>query len=266
MEKLERTTFLEFFACMPPAYSAKHGAKFSDHETLAFLAMRGLPGFEFNRVLGLGIEEPASEAQLTAAIDWMRSNCNPLSSLQIAPDASPTDLQHWIADRGLKPGRTGWAVFRRGPFPVADHPVATSLTVREVHEADAALFGKITQTGFALPPDFAAFPAAMVGRAAIRAYLAYDDMQPVASALLCIKDAWGWLGFNATLPAFRRRGAQNALLSRRLADGIAMGLRGFVIETDNPAPGDIPHPSYRNIRRAGFELAYVRTNYRLAGS
>jgi hypothetical protein len=264
IEKLERATFLELFAALPAAYAATHEAKVIDRGSTAFFAMRGLPGFEFNKVLGLGIEEPVSEKQLDEAVDWLRSNCNPLSSLQIASGASPLSLQDWLARRRLEPHGNGWAVFRRGPTELTVEPAAMALTVREVSVADAVSFGAVVQGAFGLPSDFAVWSSAMATRPAIRAYLAYDRMKPVAAGLLCIKDRWGWLGLDGTLPDFRRRGAQTALLARRISDGIAMGLRGFIVETGNPAPGDDQkHPSYRNIRRAGFELAYLRTNYRL---
>ncbi|MET1029147.1 MAG: hypothetical protein ABWY00_18400 [Dongiaceae bacterium] len=264
IEKLERATFLEIFDSVPPHYQAKREAKFSDRGSTALFAMRGLPGFEFNKVLGLGVEEPASEDQLDAAIDWLRTYCHPQASLQIAAGAGPSALPRWIAERGLKPHGDGWAIFRRGTAELPDETAATTLTVREVYKPDADLFGEIVQTAFGLPADFATMPSAIVGRAAIRAYIAYNDKRPVAAAVLCIKDGWGWLGFGGTLTGFRRRGAQTALLRRRLADGIAMGLRGFVVETGNPAPGtERSHSSYGNIRRAGFELAYLRTNYRL---
>jgi GNAT superfamily N-acetyltransferase len=69
-----------------------------------------------------------------------------------------------------------------------------------------------------------------------------------------------WLGFGATLPAYRRHGAQNALLARRLGEAAARGARTAVTETGERLP-DKPSDSYRNILRAGFHERYLRHNY-----
>jgi GNAT superfamily N-acetyltransferase len=56
----------------------------------------------------------------------------------------------------------------------------------------------------------------------------------------------------ATLPAFRRRGVQSALLHARLAQARQAGCDLAVVTTQ---PGS---KSQENVQRAGFELLYVR--------
>lgn len=56
----------------------------------------------------------------------------------------------------------------------------------------------------------------------------------------------------ATLPAFRRRGVQGALLKRRLADGARAGCDLAVVTTQ---PGS---SSQHNVQRRGFALLYAR--------
>jgi hypothetical protein len=58
----------------------------------------------------------------------------------------------------------------------------------------------------------------------------------------------------------RRRGAQSALIARRLMDGMEQGCRLFTSETVAPGTHQ-SHVSHRNLMRAGFELAYIRTDY-----
>ena len=69
-----------------------------------------------------------------------------------------------------------------------------------------------------------------------------------------------WLGFGCTLESHRNRGAQGALFARRIQDGLLLGCKWFVTETGEDTP-DSPNPSYRNMLRTGFELAYLRRNY-----
>ena len=64
----------------------------------------------------------------------------------------------------------------------------------------------------------------------------------------------------ATLPPERGRGAQGALMARRMRDAAEMGCKWVITETGEETP-DLPNPSYRNMVRLGFKLAYFRQNY-----
>ena len=69
-----------------------------------------------------------------------------------------------------------------------------------------------------------------------------------------------WLGIAATVPGFRRRGAQTALLAARIRRASELGCTLLVTETGEAVDGR-PAGSYRNILRAGFEPRYLRPNY-----
>jgi GNAT superfamily N-acetyltransferase len=111
-----------------------------------------------------------------------------------------------------------------------------------------------------MPPALQPLMAAAVGRTHWHHYMAWDGDAPAAAAALFIRDGAGWLGVAATLPAYRRRGAQGALMARRLQDGAALGCRWFATETGQDRP-DKPNPSFHNMQRAGFIVAYQRPNY-----
>ena len=73
------------------------------------------------------------------------------------------------------------------------------------------------------------------------------------------------LGFGATLEPARGRGAQLAMLGRRIEDATAAGARLLFAETGELTEGQ-PATSYRNLRRAGFEKAYLCPNWTRASS
>jgi hypothetical protein len=58
-------------------------------------------------------------------------------------------------------------------------------------------------------------------------------------------------------PAAFRRGA---LMARRLEDGQNLGCHWFVTETGEDTPAR-PNPSFHNMLRAGFTVAYYRQNF-----
>ncbi|AGG06779.1 N-acetyltransferase [Dehalococcoides mccartyi] len=85
------------------------------------------------------------------------------------------------------------------------------------------------------------------------AYLAYLDGKPAGGGVLYVRGHMAELGGDATLPDFRRRGVQTALIQHRMKIARKMGVRQMIFVS---APGN---SSERNARRAGFEMAYSRT-------
>jgi GNAT superfamily N-acetyltransferase len=141
--------------------------------------------------------------------------------------------------------------------PDSDSVSMTTLSIVVIGAEDAESYGRTVATGHGDPPELAAAHAATVGRAHWRHYLALDGDRPVAGASLFWNAGVAWCGFSATLPEARGRGAHGALLARRIADAALLECKWVVCETAEDRPGR-PNPAYRNMRRAGFELAYHR--------
>jgi GNAT superfamily N-acetyltransferase len=138
--------------------------------------------------------------------------------------------------------------------------IPTDYRIAVAETGDAKAFAEVATIGFGMPPQWRPWLAASVGRAGWRHYLAWKDSKPVACAALFVRGDAGWLGVATTVPAARGRGAQGALLARRIEDGLALGCRWFVTETGEETP-ERPNPSFRNMIRAGFKVAYHRQNY-----
>ena len=83
---------------------------------------------------------------------------------------------------------------------------------------------------------------------------------PIAAAAMFIAGEAAWFGSAATDAAHRRRGAQQALVVRRLHDARQAGCTWVSVETaEDTVTRDAP--SFRNLRRLGFTIAYRRPNY-----
>jgi GNAT superfamily N-acetyltransferase len=81
-------------------------------------------------------------------------------------------------------------------------------------------------------------------------YAATLDGQLVAAGSVHLGDRSAALMGVSTLPAFRRRGIQQALIARRLA-----AARGCILATISSKPGI---PTERNAMRLGFTMAYTK--------
>jgi ribosomal protein S18 acetylase RimI-like enzyme len=94
----------------------------------------------------------------------------------------------------------------------------------------------------------------------VYSYVAYAGDEPAGAGSMIVNGEFCHLFNAATLPEFRRRGAQSAIMARRIEEGIKQGCRWFMTETDEDTPEN-SNPSYRNMLRTGFQLAYLRPNY-----
>jgi GNAT superfamily N-acetyltransferase len=212
-----------------------------------------------NRIVGLGVDEPATEAALDAALQAMGSD--PTCYVTVAPEARPAELTQWLADRGLEPG-WGWMTFRRGVEPVA--PQSTSLRLVPVGVAEALDFGRIVATGYGLPDAVVPW-AARAPERGWDCWLALDRDEPAAAAGVFIDEGVGYLGFDATLPEHRGKGGQNALLAERIEHARTSGCDVVVTETGERRDS-LPSNSYRNILRAGFAEVVVQANWLRPGA
>jgi hypothetical protein len=211
----------------------------------------------FNRILACGLRRPVERLELKTLITRLRAGGASNYGVQLAPVAASDGIAEWLAREGLV-ARDRWAKVYRPAGNVA--PVTTDLRIESAGADHAGLFADITTKGFGMPPQWRSWIAATVGLPRWHHYLAWNGEEAVAAAALFICDDVGWLGIGSTLPSARRRGAQGALMARRLLDGAALGCQWFVTETGEETP-QRPNASFRNMIRAGFEVAYHRPNY-----
>jgi GNAT superfamily N-acetyltransferase len=208
-----------------------------------------------NRVVGLGVDTPATEATVDEAVAAVPAGAT--FYVAVATGARPAELGDWLAARGLKPG-WGWMAFRRGVD--APPPAGTELRIDEVDTAAAAAaFAGIVREGFGLPEAVEPKLAGMAD-AGWLCWLALDGDEPAGAAALYTADGAAYLGFAATRPEHRGKGAQNALLATRIRRAAELGCDVVLTETGERTD-DRPSNSYRNIVRAGFEEQAVTAHW-----
>jgi GNAT superfamily N-acetyltransferase len=206
-----------------------------------------------NRIVGLGIHEPATEAAVDAALAALDGTT---FYVAVSPGARPPALTQWLLARGLDRG-WGWMQFRRG---VDDPPSwQTELELVQVDRSTASSFACVVRTAYALPVEVEQFVARVV-ETPWEAWLAVADGEPAAAAALYAEGDGAYLGLAATLSEHRGKGAQSALLEARIRRARELGCRWVSTETGEQRPGN-PSGSYRNIVRTGFVEQYVVANF-----
>ena len=207
-----------------------------------------------NRVVGLGVDGPAMEVDVGSVIDAYRLRGLRRFSVALSAIAQPPELPAWLSRAGFAPhgGTVRW-LRSTAELPTAD----PAIEVVEAGPEDAQLLAGILTLAHGLPPAAGPIVSAAVGRPGWTHYLARVDGEPAGGAALYVKDGMGWLGLGGSAVHARGRGAHQALIARRCADAAALGCQVVTAES----PGTDESASFRNLRRAGFELAGMRPIY-----
>jgi hypothetical protein len=260
IELIERDAWLDLYAAAPPDTATELGLSYDIKGDAALLLSRQLDAPVFNRLACLGVASPAQPEALDEAIATFDAAAVRNWVVQV-PEGEKA-LGALCTARGLVPHQRVMAKFIRQSATIK---AQTSLDVRIIGREHAVAFGKIAANAFGLPAAAAAWLSAPVGRSRWTCFMAFDGETPVATAALFVDGATGWLGVGAAADVYRRWGAQSALLAARVSHAAAKGVRILTTETGVPHPGE-PGPSYGNIQRAGFGIAYLRPNFcRAAG-
>ena len=253
----ELAAFRDLFAAAPAELASAYGIRAETIRGALCIAIASQPDSAmWNRALGVGVDAPATEAGLDEIAAFF-TGLGVEYGIPLYPQAEPPELASWLQERGLVQGYP-WAKFERGRDdpPEAD----TELRVIRAAREQAWEFGNVVVRGYGTPDFFADLAAQLPERPGWQCFLAYAGDEPAATGALYSDGAVGWLGIGATVPTHRRKGAQNALLAARVRAGVEEGCSVLVTET-GALQGGRPSNSYRNILRAGFEQAYVRSNY-----
>ena len=260
LEGIETAAWADIYGMQPKSSPCRVDTTTGPHG-VALLGLTSIPWTEFNRALGFTPGIPLSRSAIEAIKRWLQNNASGSWALQLPDPMLDADLLATLGDAGLERKGRGVAKLHRGvgdPGNGGD----TAFEIREVRADRWSDFAQTVQVAFGGPPPLAETFVALPGRAGWRTYVAYDGELPIACGALFVQGTLGWVGIGATRPEWRGRGAQSALIRRRIRDGLAAGVQTFTAETGVPVPGQERNAtSFNNLTRAGFELAYTRGNF-----
>jgi GNAT superfamily N-acetyltransferase len=204
-----------------------------------------IPIPELNRVIPL---DP--EVDLDPIRDWFGG----AEHIVVVPPEHES-LGGELAERGYQQARP-WMKCERG----TETPPEPETTVAAAETVDPSVIALVLgDTGFTQEQGTAL--ATIVGAPGWHCFVAWIDAQPAGMGALFVEGDAAWCGIGATRPAFRRRGAQTAVLAARIGAARAAGVSLLTTETGERIP-ERPASSYSNILRAGFREAYLRPNWR----
>lgn len=221
-------------------------------------------GRKLNHVTGLGLDEPVDPSAL-ASIEAAYAARGLGVEIDLCPHAVPS-LLPLLAARGYAVNAFSNTYARLLDDLAPEGAPDPGIEVLQGTEADA-LFVEASIAGFSVqahdrPRELLAALARIAhARDDTALFVARVNGQVVASAGLSVAETpagrIGELYIASTLPAFRGRGLQSALLRARLRAAKAAGCALAVVMA-RPA-----NTSARNTERAGFRLAFTKATFAL---
>ncbi len=213
-----------------------------------------------NRVIGLGMTSPVTNLDIENIIAFYKQLGVRRFFVQLSPEERARDLPNRLEKNGFRLYNRWAKLLRPADLPLTPR-AANGLRLVEVDSTKADVFGQIILFSFDWEDTRVAdWFAGAVGQPGYRHYLVYKNHVAIAAGALHIDGAYSSLAIAGTLPDYRGLGAQSLLIQARLAAARAAGSHYTFVETAEDRL-DRPVPSYRNMIKAGFELAYLRDNW-----
>jgi GNAT superfamily N-acetyltransferase len=218
----------------------------------AHLIRREVAYYEFfNGPLDLRAGDEDAVPEMVA---WYRDNSRPCY-IRLSPFFAGEPLLGRLAASGLQ--HSGFMSVLYGVPDPSRPPPAPGVTVRMFRAPNLDLFVRLSTAGAPRAERGLRQALARAEFARWRCYVGLVDGRPAAHAGLYLDQGSGTsvLAAAETLPGFRGRGCQTALLHQRLADAAASGCDLAVSEA---SPGST---SQRNLERVGLRAVYTKVTW-----
>jgi len=219
------------------------------------VALRAVDRGDFNRVIGLGVRQPARPEDLERIRSFYQGHQQRNFWVEVTPLSRPSEMPEWLTAHAMDsegPPQT-FKMWRRVENPPE---MPRDIEVRRLgsDDAEALIAVNIAAWGaWSTPVSMASWFGATVGSAEVKHYGVFDGERLVATGALFIRDSLGWLGFDATHPRYQGRKLRQAISSVRMEDAAGRGCQ--IVHAESTV-----RPSWRAIGD-GWHLLYEKRNY-----
>jgi GNAT superfamily N-acetyltransferase len=203
----------------------------------------------FNRVHLCGAEEGLTADGMACIADRCRQAGVERFYVWLSPGPRMQVVRGWLTDAGMT--RHPHVSY---PTLVRDASIPSGTTgLVEAREMDAGEAARLAERHEGIAwPDY----LRSAGAAGFHHFMAFDGGRPIATAVLCVFDGLGYLGTALTAEPFRGRGAQQALIAKRIETAASLGCQILVSETLS-----FLKVSLGNLQKAGFKMIFEKEVY-----
>ncbi len=211
------------------------------------------------QAVGLGLDGPVSDEEFARLEEFYRSRGEPIR-VETSPLAQASLFTHF-GERGYRATEftNVMACLLRPDSCPPNRYSSGNVRIARADPVHAELWALTVAQGFAdthpVTPELLEVMKLFALAPETEFYLAYLDGKVAGGATLALRDGIAGLFGASTLPAFRRRGVQTALLAARLRRAAEAGCE---IAVSLAEPGSA---SQRNIVRQGLQVLYTRIKF-----
>jgi hypothetical protein len=260
-EKIELSALQSLHQCCPTNVRQMLGLELVEIADGVAACSRADQSILLNRVLGLGSKESVASESIEQVSEAYRSRDIENYFLHIYPESLSAEAKKLLSGSDYIKKR-GWMKFQTGrPVP---RETFTDLRVEQIspyeNQEQSRDFGRIICDAFGMSDMSIPLLAGLANDDRWKLFVTYDGDQAAGAGGLFVDGNLGWVEWGATVPAFRRRGSQAAIMAARLSLASELGCEYVFTETGEEVEGD-PQHSYKNILKAGFIESVLRENY-----
>jgi len=211
------------------------------------------------QAFGLGLNGPVTEADMTRMEEFYRAYGSAVN-IETCPLADPSLLK-LLNERGYRAIEYSNVFVREltggdsQAWPDAISEVRVRRPALEEAESYSLLVAKSFFENAAVSPALLDIFSSCFQAAGAFFFMAEVDGVPAGGGMMSIHQGVASLGGAGTVPEFRNRGVQRALLLARLSKAAESGCDLAMVAT-NPGSG-----SQRNVERLGFRVVYTRIKF-----
>jgi GNAT superfamily N-acetyltransferase len=207
-----------------------------------------------------GSAEPTAvdDGHLADAVEWLRK-WEVDYRVSVAGDRPGTKrAEEWLAARGYEPGTTVRRYVHTAPG--SREPTPGLVQIRKLRAIDTEGMSHIFADALNLPNLSTVLMIGLPRWEGWSCYAAHLEGREVACGSMLVTGKLALLGLDATLPEFRGRGCQSALITRRLVDASRAGCELVTAEVWDGHPAS--ESAAGVLEEAGFEEIAGRRNWR----
>ncbi|HZS07706.1 MAG TPA: GNAT family N-acetyltransferase [Blastocatellia bacterium] len=205
------------------------------------------------QAFALGLDGAVTAEELDELEEFFRKR-GAAVNIELCPLADAS-LRELLGERGYRVIEFSNVLVRELTPGDAKLTVNPAVTVRQPEPTDEGAYADVVSRGFfegGEIPQFMKDVSEVFAHVGMVRFLAEVDGRAAGGGGVAVHNGVATLGGAATLPEFRNRGVQTALIQARLAFAAAAGCDLAMVTT---MPGSA---SYRNAEREGFRIVYTR--------
>ena len=211
-----------------------------------------------NVVLGAAEPGAVDDGHLADAVEWLR-RWEVDYRVSVAGDRPGTKrAEEWLAARGYEPGATVRRYVHTAPDSCEQRPGLVQ--IRKLRAIDTEGMSHIFADALDLPNLSTVLMIGLPRWEGWSCYAAHLEGREVACGSMLVTGKLALFGLDATLPEFRGRGCQSALITRRMVDACRAGCDAVAAEVWDGHPASDAAASV--LEEAGFEEIAGKRNWR----